>query len=193
MTRSRRSVRFSRRVSRTGGMTLIEVILAIAILSIGVLGLVSVFTQGMTMMSTSQWEVIAKEKAAEAIESVFTARDTRVVTWARIRNVAGGSGADGGVFLDGPLRLCSAGADGLVNTADDFNPCVQETIVNPGPDALLGTNDDVHIPLRIFTREIEIRDVPGNLNLRQVRVIVSYPVGRLTRQYVVTTLISSFA
>jgi prepilin-type N-terminal cleavage/methylation domain-containing protein len=178
---------------KAGGFTLVEVILAIAILAIGVLALVSVFAQGMTMMSTSQWEVIAKEKAAEAVESVFTARDTRVLTWARIRNVAGGSGADNGVFLDGPLQLCAAGNDGMINTADDFAPCQPESVVSPGPDNLLGTADDLQIPLRIFTREIEIRDVPGNINLRQIRVIVRYPVGRLIRQYVLTTFISSFA
>jgi prepilin-type N-terminal cleavage/methylation domain-containing protein len=178
---------------RAGGFTLLEVILAIAILAMGVLVLVSVFAQGMMVMSTSQWEVIAKEKAAEAIESVFTARDTRTLTWARIRNVAGGSGADNGVFVDGPQQLCAPGADGLVNTADDFTPCQQETVIAPGADGLLGTADDVQIPLQIFTREIEIRDVPGNINLRQVRVIVSYGVGRLRRQYVLTTLVSSFS
>lgn len=178
---------------RSGGFTLIEVIMAIAILAFGVLVLASVFAQGMTIMSTSPWEVIAKEKAQEAVESVFTARDTRVLTWARIRNVVGGSGADNGVFVDGPQRLCASGVDGLVNTADDFTPCVQESVVYPGPDGLLGTTDDTRVDLRIFSREIEIRDVPGNINLRRVRVIVNYPVGRLTRQYTIVTFISSFA
>jgi prepilin-type N-terminal cleavage/methylation domain-containing protein len=182
-----------RRAKRSGGFTLIEVILAIAILAIGVLGLVSVFAQGMAVMSSSPWEVIAKEKAAEAIESVFTARDTRVLTWARIRNVVGGSGADNGVFLDGPQQLCAAGNDGLVNTVDDFSPCQQEVVLYPGADGTLGTGDDVQVPLQILTREIEIRDVPGNLNLRQIRVIVTYNVGRIPRQYVLTTFISSFA
>jgi prepilin-type N-terminal cleavage/methylation domain-containing protein len=185
--------KIARARNQRSGFTLIEVILAIAILAIGVLTLVSVFAQGMAVMSSSPWEVIAKEKAAEAIESVFTARDTRVLTWARIRNVAGGSGADNGVFLDGPQQLCGAGNDGLVNTADDFAPCQQEAVLYPGADGTLGTADDVQVPLQILTREIEIRDIPGNINLRQIRIIVTYNVGRIPRQYVLTTFVSSFA
>ncbi len=183
----------SRSGRRSSGFTLVEVIVAIAILAFGVLTLVNVFTQGMALMSSSPWEVIAKEKAAEAIESVFTARDTRVLTWARIRNVVGGSGADNGVFLDGPRQLCAPGPDGLVNTADDFAPCQQEAVLYPGPDGLLGTADDQQVPLRLLTREIQIRDVPGNINLRTIRVIVTYNVGRLPRSYVLDTMISSFS
>ena len=58
--------------------------------------------------------LIAREKAREAVESVHSARDMRVITWAQIRNVQ-----QGGVFLAGAQPLRTAGADGLVNTADD--------------------------------------------------------------------------
>jgi type II secretory pathway pseudopilin PulG len=181
------------RRERACGFTLLEVVMAIGMLAFGVLTLAIVFVQGMAVMSTSQWEVIAKEKAAEAIESVFTARDTRVLTWARIRNVNGGSGSDGGVFIDGPQRLCTPGPDGMVNTADDVSACVPEAVVSPGPDGMLGTADDITIQLRIFTREIIIRDVPGNVNLRTIRVIVTYPVANQVRTYILDTMISSFA
>ena len=59
------------------------------------------------------------QKAAQAIEAVFGARDSHKVTWAQIRNVNGASGSDGGIFLDGPQPLPQAGPDGLVNTGDD--------------------------------------------------------------------------
>ncbi len=189
-------IRSSARSIRNHGFTLVEVIVSILILSIGVLALIQVYARGMTVMSTSKWDVIAKEKASEAVESVFTARDTRVLVWAQIRNVVG-AGAGGGVFLDGPQPLyavCTSAPvnDGLINTADDTR-CPRESIVEPGPDNLLGTADDIRTQLTMFTREIRIRDVVGNINLRQIDVIVTYSVGRLQRQYVLTTYISSFA
>jgi hypothetical protein len=125
----------------------------------------------------------AKEKAAEAIESVFTARDSLIVTWSQVRNQSGG-----GLFLSGPQPIRTPGPDGLVNTADD-GP-VEETIL-PGPDRLVGTADDERVPLHSFTREIRITDL--NQSLREIRVIVTYPYGEAAREYVLTTYISAFA
>jgi hypothetical protein len=132
--------------------------------------------------------MIASERAAEAIESVTKARDSRVLTWAQIRNVRGASGGDGGVFIDGPQAIRDPGVDGLVNTADDGAPVV---IVTPGPDGLLGTADDVKTPLTGFTREIQIRDLSANL--RQLTVIVTFPTFAGTSQFVLTTYLSAYA
>lgn len=167
------------------GFTLIETMIAIAVLAVGVLSLVAVFSQGVLTMSSSQSDLIAKEKAAEAIESVFTSRATGVLTWAQIRNVA-----DGGIFLAGPQPLLDPGPDGLVNTADD-DPLKPDVIVTPGPDGLLGTADDIQLPLTNFTREIQITDIAPNL--RRINIIMRYTVGRLSRTYTLTTYISSFA
>lgn len=174
--------------NRQAGMTLIETMIAALILTIGVAAVAAVYTQGVLFMGVSQDDFIAKEKAREAVESVFTARDTRLLTWAQIRNVAGGSGADGGVFVDGPLPINDPGLDGLVNTVDDG---ALQTITLPGPDNLLGTADDVQIPLAKFTREIRIRDFAANL--RTLTVIMTYRSGRLQRTYTLTTYISQFS
>ena len=175
--------------SRQAGMSLIETMIAALILTIGVAAVASVYTQGIMFMGVSQDDFVAKEKAREAIESVFTARDTRILTWALIRNVAGASGADGGVFVDGPLPMNDPGPDGLVNTIDDG---ALQNIVLPGPDNLLGTADDVLVPLAKFRREIRIRDtaVP---NLRSLTVIITYQSGRLQRTYTINTYISQFS
>jgi hypothetical protein len=157
--------------------------MSIVLLSAGLLALASAFAHGMIAMASSHPHQIAKEKASEAIESVFTSLDTRIITWARIRNVS-----QGGIFLDGPQPLRGQGPDGLVNTADDTT---QECETLPGPDNQLGTDDDVEILLSGFTRDIEIRDIGPNL--RQIRVIIQYQIGHLTRQYQLVTFISSFA
>ena len=75
-------------LAREDGFSLMEMIVALSILMVGLLGLAQVFYFGMAIVGTSSAQLIAREKAREAIESVHTARDTRVITWAQIRNVA---------------------------------------------------------------------------------------------------------
>jgi prepilin-type N-terminal cleavage/methylation domain-containing protein len=183
---------------RNDGFSLIEVVVAMSILVVGLLGMAQVFYFGMAIVGTSSAQLIAREKAREAIESVHTARDTRVITWAQIRNAAAPdcsaspntTGNPGGAFVNGEQNLLAAGPDGLVSTADDAG---QE--MTPGPDNTLGTADDV--PLVGFTREVAICDINGNANLRQVTVTIGFrgsaAVGVLRRTYTLTTFISSFS
>jgi hypothetical protein len=164
------------------GASLIEVMIAICVIGVGLLGLATAFSAGAIIVATSQPRFIAKEKAAEAIESVFAARDTRIISWDQLRNVA-----NGGVFLDGSQSLREAGADGLVSTADDG---AVQTIITPGPDGLMGTADDVSAPLNNYTREITITDLAANL--RQLRVTVTFRVGQLQQQYILLCYISNY-
>jgi prepilin-type N-terminal cleavage/methylation domain-containing protein len=180
------------------GFSLIEVIVAMTILAVGLLGLAQAFVIGLNHLSTSSANLIAREKAREAVESVHTARDTRVIAWANIRNVSAVAENDpewgacnsvgGGVFQNGVQPLAAPGPDGLVNTADDGDV---EEIRTPGPDGALGTADDQVQPLANFTREMQICDV--NNDLREIRVIIQYTVGPIQRQYRLRTFISSFS
>ena len=165
------------------GFTLTEALIALAMMSIGLLALASAFIQGIGLMSTAHSHQIAKEKASEAMESVFTARDARKVTnWNLIQNMSRNGNA---LFLDGPQPLRTMGADGLVNTLDDGG--VEEESL-AGAD---GTPDTVTYTLSNFQREIEIRDI--NTNLRRIRVIITYKVGSVTRQYELISYMSPFA
>lgn len=172
---------------RNDGFTLIEVSIAMMLTLIGVLALAGIISAGAHQLTGSQDQLIAGQRAAEAAESVFKARDTRVLTWAQIRNV-NGVAADGGVFLDGARDVRDPGPDGLCNTADDG---ALVTVLTPGVDGLLGTPDDVTRPLWGFRREIEIRNI--NANLRQLRVIVTYNTSRGPTQFVLTTYLSAYA
>ncbi len=156
---------------RAAGFTLIEAAVAILVLTIGVVGIASVFVSGLKVMGTSQDAFIAKEKAEEAIESVFAGRDDQNLVWADIANVVGVPGTSGGVFLDGPQDIKDPGPDGLVNTKDDG---VEEYIVLPGPDGQYGTGDDIELPLYKFKRQILIRDagIP-NVSLRTLTVTIT--------------------
>jgi type II secretory pathway pseudopilin PulG len=176
------------RTSDETGFTLIEVAVGMVILMIGVLALAAGVVIGARRLTGSQDQFIASQRAAEAAESVFKARDNRTLTWAQIRNVVGGSGSDGGIFLDGAEAIKAPGDDGLVNTADDGD---LEDTVTPGPDGELGTDDDVHTPLYGMTREIEIRDISATL--RQLRVIVRYQSAQGQQEFILTTYLSAYA
>ena len=175
------------------GFSLIEVMFALGVLTVGVLGAAGVMTAGVNNLSTSPGDVIVTQKAAQAIEAVFSARDSHRLTWSQIRNVAGASGNDNGIFLDGPRPLTLPGPDGLVNTADDTSQV--ETMTLPGHDQLLNTADDRQVDLSNYTREIRIRDIPGESGqLRSITVIVTYFTGSGgQRWYSLVTYISAYS
>jgi len=176
---------------RSGGFSLLEVVVAMAVLSVALLSLVGVFAMSIQRMRTSTPMLIAREKAREAIESVHAARDTGEFAWATILNVA-----QGGVFLNGDQPVKRPGNDGLVNTADDG---AVETLVKPGYDGILATADDEVIPLVDFTRQILITPLTydgtaePNPNLRQVTVIVRYKVDNYWREYRLVSFVSSYS
>lgn len=186
-----------------GGFSLLETMVAVSILLVGLLGVAQVFYVGLIHASTSSANLVAREKAREAIESVHTARDSDTVNWAQIRNVNAPACADiaaepplpavtftatgGGLFLNGEQALRLAGPDGLVNTADDTDP---EEL--PGPNGVFedtAPTDDIE--LTDFFRDIEICDV--NDDLRQITVTIRYRVGQVERTYTLTSYISSFS
>lgn len=174
------------------GFSLMEIIVAMGILAVGLLGLAAVFTMSVKRVSESTPMLIAREKAREAIESVHAARDTSEFAWSTIFN----DSVTGGVFRSGPQPLRTPGNDGLVNTSDD-GPI--ETMRKPGSDGLLNTSDDEIVTLNNFTREIVITplnfDGTGtvNPNLRQVTVNVRFKVDNEWRMYSLISYVSSYS
>ncbi len=165
------------------GFTLVETLVAMLVLTIGVMGMGATFLAGMQVAAGAPNELVATQKAAEAVESVFSARDSHTITWAQLKNVA-----DGGIFLDAATNVNQAGADGIVNTADDGQ---LESATLPGKDGLVGTGDDTVLALHGFTRRIAIAELPGGL--RQITVTIRYPSRSRLQSYVLTALISRYA
>jgi type IV pilus modification protein PilV len=172
------------------GFGLIEVIIAVMILTVGLVGLASLFGISVASTHQSQEGLIAKQLAREALESIFTARNTHQITFDQIRNAGAG-----GIFLDGMQQATTAGTDGLVGTADDG--AVAEMTL-PGPDGMLGTADDEVRPLAYFQREILIEPIirpDGNpdANMREVTITIRYRnVRGHVLDYSVGTYVSRF-
>jgi hypothetical protein len=174
------------RITSSKGFSLAETVIALGVLTTGVLGAAAVLATGMQNLSSSPADVITTQKAAQAIEAVFSARDSGKLTWAQIKNVS-----QGGVFVDGAQSLKLAGLDGLVNTVDDTTV---ETVTLPGKDKILQTADDQIVTLSTYTRQIAIQDVPyENGELRSIVVTIKYQNGPTTRTYVLTTYISAYS
>jgi prepilin-type N-terminal cleavage/methylation domain-containing protein len=192
----------TRHYPEQNGFTLIETMIAITIMSIGIMTLVAAFGAAVGATQNAQESLIARQKTLQTMESIYTARNTQQISFSQIANIS-----SGGIFTNGPTQLMSAGPDGLVNTADDTTfpasgPCPTgpECVVLPGPDGILGTADDVGMSLANFTRQIQINSVleadgvTTDPNLKQIVVTVTYTGSgsSVPRTYTVNALISAF-
>lgn len=176
-----------------GGFTLLEAMIAMVILSVGILSLAAVYAQGIQVATMTQYDYIAEKQADEAVETIFAARDSKLLAWTNIRNSTGAGGPNDGVFLNGPQPLLAPGLDGLYGTGDDDATSPTVVIVDPGPDKILGTKDDVVIPLTNMTRTIVISDVPGESGLRQIAITLDYTVGSMSRHFTLVSYIAEFS
>jgi prepilin-type N-terminal cleavage/methylation domain-containing protein len=175
------------------GFTLVEALLAMVILAIGILSMIDVMAQGLKVSAGTQNDFIAKKKAEEAIEAIFTARNTQEKSWDQIQNIS-----QGGIFKDGPQPLYAPGVDGLVGTANDDVTHPDVVITGPGPDGIMGTPDDIVVPLSGMTRQIQIASVldsSGNIepNLRQITITMSYNVAGIQKTQTFICYISPWA
>lgn len=189
MTRRR-----NEKASEQAGFSLLEVMIAGAIIVVGLLAVLGLFGTALAATQSSQLDEIAHARASETLESIYTARQTSQYGFSAIDNTTAASGK--GVFTAGMGPLTDPGPDGLDGTVDDIPV---GPIVLPGPDGLLGTPDDVTINLTPFQRQIAISNavdpISGAIepNLKQVIVTIQYPGnGGRIRSYTVQTLVSAF-
>ncbi|MGA8270322.1 MAG: prepilin-type N-terminal cleavage/methylation domain-containing protein [Candidatus Sulfotelmatobacter sp.] len=188
------------------GFSLIEVMISMVILMVGLVGLLSVFGVAIAANQSSQQDMIARQVASEAMESIFTARDTSQLSFSQINNVA-----SGGIFANGATSLTCAGPTyGIVGVAGDTSPCLTasgaecpnggvQCLTEPGRDGIIGTADDVILSLSNYSRNIVIAplyDTSGNLiqTLVQVTVTITYsvPNSPVAKTYVLEEYISSY-
>src|SRR6266852_1642418 len=97
-----------------GGFSLLEVVISMAILTIGLVSLAGVFGLAMASTQESQEDMIAKQMANEVVESIVTARNTAQLSWIFIQNDSYGCS-----LLNGFQQACMPAGDGIHGTADD--------------------------------------------------------------------------
>jgi prepilin-type N-terminal cleavage/methylation domain-containing protein len=176
------------------GFSLIEVVISMAVLTIGLVSLLGVFGMAMAATQDTQQDMIAKQLANEAVESIVTARNTAQLQWSAIQNVS-----DGGIFLNNFQSIYTPGGDGILGTADDISTGTIQSLTEPGPDGIYGTSDDNNLPLSNYQRQIQIQpvtDVNGNVvpSLRAINVTIQYTTPRVlvAKSYILTSFISQY-
>jgi type II secretory pathway pseudopilin PulG len=180
--------------SKQSGFTLLEAVISTAVITVGLVTLLAVFAMAVASTQSIQMDTIARQRATQALESIFTARETAQIRFAQIQNTSAGGP---GIFIGGMVPLTDPGPDGLEDTADDVSPT---PIILPGSTgSVTGSNPStVTISLANFQRQIQINNVndangnPVN-NLRQVIVTVQYPTANgKQRSYTVQALVSAY-
>jgi type II secretory pathway pseudopilin PulG len=173
------------------GFGLLEAVIAAVVLVIGLVALAGLFTQSLASLQYTREDLIAKQKAREGLEAVYSARNDATIGFVGIQNVS-----NGGIFLDGFQPLFLAGANGIVGTQGQSG--ILDRQILPGPDGILGTADDEIIPLNNYQRQITIQpliDSTGNVSpdIRQISITVQVTSpGHGIRNYTVTGYISRF-
>lgn len=190
---------FRKRNRLEKGFTLIEVMIAIVVLGVGLLSLMALFGKALEAVRSSDQDQIAKQKARESLESIYTARNDTSISFNQIQNVSAG-----GIFKDGFNNLYLPGPNGVPGTSSDT--AILDRVILPGKNGIIETapgaatpaGDDVLLPLSNFQRQILIGNVVGsdgsvNLYMRKVTVTIRITdPGRGPRDYVTEGYISSY-
>jgi prepilin-type N-terminal cleavage/methylation domain-containing protein len=182
------------------GFSLIEVVISMALLTVGMVSLLGVFGLAMASTQTSQQDMIAKQLANEALESIMTARNTSQLGWGQVQNITGScpAAAGTGIFMSGAQPINKSGADGIFGTCDDAAAGAQSLEV-PGADGVYGSTDDVIIPLSGYQRTILISPVTDSNGvviapLRAINISITYTTAqnRAPKTYTLSSFISQY-
>lgn len=173
------------------GFTYIEVIIAILIMTIGILSLLSAITYAVLRERESEQRNTARQLTNAAMESIFAIRDlqqvvgatTAIDNWNAVANVGA---TPQGIFLTGYNTIRKdSGKDGIEGTADDA--CSTTTCV-------VGAYTNSSDVIKDYQREIIITNIfePNSIisNRRKVVINVRYFAGQLQRVETVTTIVS---
>jgi prepilin-type N-terminal cleavage/methylation domain-containing protein len=189
-----RAVRFQPRPQRLQrGFTLLEVLISMVVLTIGLLAVMATIATAVWATQSTQEDMIAKQIATEAMESIFTARDNSQLNWSAIANTGAG-----GIFVATPMPIYTAGTDGIIGTADDTTTGQPEVLTEPGPDGIVGTPDDIKVPLNNYTRTIAIgQAVQAGVplaNLNTITITITYYTSHMNvpKVYVLQDYISPY-
>ena len=150
-----------------GGFTILEMVVALLVLTIGLLGVASAI--GYSLMASNRGRGVTNSKMiiVSTLEQMEMLRDTGQLNFQEISNAH----VAGSTFSNFPSDFRSVsttpGPDGVFGTADD--------LISPGPDGYYGDSDDFTDPLLArpgVKRKIEITDI--NPLLKKIKVTLQY-------------------
>lgn len=154
------------------GFTLIEAVIAIFVVTIGLIGTVAAITYALEFGSISRNVTTAKSVIVASIEEVETLRNARRLDFKQVANVGAvnnvGTPNRFNGFTNGFQAVSqNPGEDGVNGTDDDF--------ISSGADEVFGTPDDFEDLSLVrggYDRRIEITNLSDSL--KEVVITVQY-------------------
>jgi type II secretory pathway pseudopilin PulG len=161
------------------GFTLIEAVIAILIITVGLIGTAGAITYALEYSTISKNATNAKQVATSMIEQIESLRNTRRLAFRQIANVGSVDNTDTvntfTGFSVGFKELSNQpGADGVFGTDDD--------LVDAGVDGIYGTADDFVNNALIrngYTRQITITNLSPVVRKVEVKVRYASSAGKI--------------
>jgi type II secretory pathway pseudopilin PulG len=174
--------------NQQSGFSYLEVMIAILILTVGIMAQLSAMSFSMFRARESEERNTARQIAASTVESIFAARDLGNANGITNFNSINLTTAHAdGIFLPGwrPIREDS-GDDGIQGTADD-------ACAAPGVCTIGGYTNSSQI-VNGFQREIVLTDIVETgvpiPNKRRVEIKIRFFVGQVAREEVLATIVA---
>lgn len=179
------------KIKQQAGFSLIDVMIAIVILTVGILALLAALSGAVVQSKGQEKQLNAKQIAGSTIESIMSVKETDRqgrLGWKAIGNIGNnpnGNGGFTGVFVNGfqPVKT-DAGADEIIGTVDDSG-AIQDQYQR---QIVITDRCDPDRPSPV------ICNPAGNfaVRIRSVQVTIRYFVGSAQRQEVVTTVLTDY-
>jgi type II secretory pathway pseudopilin PulG len=160
----------TKKSSNEKGFSLVEAVIAILIITIGLIGTAGAITYALQFSSISRNLTNAKLIAVSMIEEVDSLRNTRRLDFKQIANVGAvdnsGSANTFTGFTTGFQDISlNPGPDGVNGTADDLR--------DPGADRIYGNGDDFNNPALVrsgYRRQVTITNLSDSLKKVEVKI-----------------------
>lgn len=177
-----------RQLHSESGVTILEMVVSMLILTVGLLGLAAAIGYAVTVSNKGRNLTNTKLLVVSTLEQMENLRNTEQLTFGQIANVGSvdntGAPRNFAGFPTGLQPLSrNPGPDGVFGTSDD--------LINPGANNTYGDGDDFTDPtlgLTGFSRQIAITSL--NANMKRIEVTVRYtdPGGQLRNLVAVSYL-----
>lgn len=181
-------VKLQRQLHSESGVTILEMVVSMLILTVGLLGLAAAIGYAVTVSNKGRNLTNTKLLVVSTLEQMENLRNTEQLTFGQIANVGSvdntGAARNFSGFPTGLQPLSrNPGPDGIFGTTDD--------LINAGANNTYGDGDDFTDPtlgLSGFSRQIAITSL--NLNMKRIEVTVRYtdPGGQLRNLVAVSYL-----
>ncbi len=168
------ALKFKSSQKSENGFTMIEVIIAILVLTIGLLGTAAAITFALEFSSISKNVSNGKLVIVSSIEEIESLRNSQRLEYKQIENVGNVDNTNSPNVFNGFSTgfndvSRSPGPDGVNGTDDD--------LLATGADGVYGTSDDFTDPTLIrqgYRRRITITNLPGSETIKKIEVTVRY-------------------